>query len=493
MLTSSSASAFRESDPYEILIQQMLVLESQPRINLEDEKFSLELNKSVLSDLDSRITALDSILDTFIDPLSHPFDSRTINLSDTTSFSATASDSASFGAHTMEVTRLASPDTRLSDKFISTNSDIITAVGAGAKSFDISVSQPTDADPDNRETISVSVTLSSSDDDTVLQEIADAVNTAMNSAFDADTIDRENRANATVIKETSDNSRLSIRSGSTGYIGRINFETDPDGLLAYLGISNASVVAGASGGQAESVGTSEDTSSLTSQFDLDGLTIYRNSNQVTDAISGVTLTLNETATGPTDFSVVSDSSSIESEIQDFIDKYNDILSYIKSRSTVDSDTGERGVFAGDSTFTSLRFNMRSDIISEVTGQSSDAPTQITEIGIDVNNDGSLRLSDSDVLIQAIETDPEDVRTLFAGNDGIATRLSSRVADYLGFNGFIQTREDSLESRIRTVDNRITSFDESLARREEQLRGEFARLQEAITLFEGQQASLYAFF
>lgn len=493
MLTSSAAQAFRESDPYEILIQQMLVLESQPKVTLEDNKFELERNKSILSDLDTKVTALDSILDDFLDPISHPFEKRAINLTDSSSFSAKASGDAVFGSHALQINRLASTDTRLSNQLTAANSDIVTALGSGTKSFSISVANPTDADPDNRETIAVSVNISNSDDETVLGEIAAAINSAMNSAYDADTIESDNRASAAVVQETSDTARLSIRAGESGYSNRINFETDTDGLLAYLGISNAAVIAGTSGGQAKAVGTSEDTSDLTSEFELNGLTMYRNSNQVTDAIDGVTLTFHETNASPTDFSVVSDASGIEAEIEDFIEKYNDILGHIKSRSTVDGDTGLRGAFAGDTTFTSLRFNMRADVIQSVSSQPSDAPTQITEIGIELNSDGTLRLSDADALIQAIENDPENVRTLFAADDGIATRLSERIADYIGFKGFINTRETNLDSRIRTIEGRITQFDENLARREEQLRAEFARLQESIALFEGQQASLSAFY
>ena len=492
MLLSSSAQAFRESDPYEILIQQMIVLESEPKFRLEDEKLGIERNKSVLSDLDSRLSAFDTILERFLDPLSHPFDGRTTNLSDTTFFTAKATDDAAFGSHTLQVDRLATADTRLSDKQTAAGTSIVGAVGSGTKSFTISVASPTDADPDNRENIAVSVNITGSNDEEVLDEIASAINSAMLSAYNADTIETDERAIASVINETSDSARLSIRAGQTGYTNRINFESDPDGLLAFLGIDSASVVSGDNGGQAATVGTSEDTSDLTSKFVLDGLTIYRNANQFTDALDGVTITLKKTATSPTEFSVTPDSSGIEDEVKDFIDTYNDILSYVKSKSQVDADTGARGTFAGDSTFTSLRFNMRIDLITEVTGQPTDAPTQITDIGIELKSDGSLRLDDADALIQAIEADPEAVRTLFSGNDGIATRLSSRIEDYLGFNGFIQSRENNLDTRIRTLNNRIASFDDALSRREEQLRGEFARLQESIALFQGQQASLSAF-
>jgi flagellar hook-associated protein 2 len=104
----------------------------------------------------------------------------------------------------------------------------------------------------------------------------------------------------------------------------------------------------------------------------------------------------------------------------------------------------------------------------------------------------LQLDDVDALIQAVEQDPDAVRTLFAGDDGIATRLSERIGDYLGFGGFVRQRQENLDNRIRTITRRIGDFDEALARREEQLRGEFARLQENIAQFQGQQLSLSAF-
>ncbi|MBX2819998.1 MAG: flagellar filament capping protein FliD [Rhodothermaceae bacterium] len=493
MLISSTSAAFRESDPYELLIQQLIFLESQPKFDLENRVSSLESSKNILTELDTKLQAFDDILDDFLDPLSHPFDEKSITLNDTSAFTASATDDAVFGSHTLQVSRLATVDTRLSDQHTSSATSIVTALGTGAKSFSLSVANPTDADADNRETINVSVTLSGGEtDETVLENIASAINSAMLAADDAGTIDTANRAYASEVNETSDTARLSIRSGQTGYSNRINFESDTDGLLAQIGISNASVVSGATGGQVKTVGTSEDTSDLTSELVLDGLTLYRNTNQVTDALEGVTLNLSQTNNTDIEFSVAPDSSGIEAEIEDFIDKYNDILTEIRTRSTVDSDTGIRGEFAGDTTFTSLRFNLREDIITEVSSQGVNSPSQITDIGIDINSNGTLKLDDVDQLIQAIEEDPENVRTLFAASDGIAQRLSDRLADYLGFGGLISDRQENLDTRTRTLNRRIVRFDDALERRENTLREEFARLQESIELLQGQSFSFSAF-
>ena len=492
MLLTSSSQAFRESDPYELLIQQIVFLESQQKFALEDRRATSNFEKNVLSELDTRIMALDDVMDEFLDVLESPFDGRSISLNDTTAFTATASDNAVFGSHTLQVDRLATVDTRLSDQQTSSNTSIVTALGAGTKSFDISVANPTDADADNRETITVSVTIAGGDtDETVLTNVASALNSAMNTANNSGTIDSENKAYASVVNETSDTSRLSIRAGQTGYSNRINFEADTSGLLSQIGIDNTAVISGATGGVVSTIGTSEDTSDLTSQITLDGLTLYRNTNQITDALDDVTITLSQTSTSPTEFSVVADSSSIQSDVEDFIEKYNAVLDYVETRSEVDPDSGARGQFAGDTAFTSLRFNLRTDLISEVTSQASDAPSQITDIGIEVNSDGTLSLTDAEELIQAVEEDAEAVQSLFAASDGIATRINDRIADYIGSSGIISDRQDTIDTRISTLDNRIANFDEALLRRENQLREEFARLQESIELLQGQQFTFSA--
>ena len=490
MLTT--AELIRAGNPYEQLINQLMLLESQPKFRLEDERFAVQSRKTVLSDLDSRLSALDTILDRMVDPISHPFDGRSVSTGETSSYSATASDSAAFGSHTIQVMRLASVDTRISDQQTAAASNIIGAVGAGAKSFTINVASPTEADPNNREDIAVSVTLSGSNDEEVLQEIADAINAAMASAYDAETIEREDQATASVVKETSDTARLSIRAGDTGYSNRISFTADPNGLLSSLGIDANSVVSGASGGQVLNVGTSEDTSDLTSQFVLDGLTIYRNSNQVNDALTGVNLTLQQTSTSSSEFSVGADAEGIEDEVRDFIDKYNDVLQYVRTRSRIDGETGARGVLAGDSAFSSLRFNLREDAITQVASQSNDAPSQITEIGMEVTSTGELRLTDADALIQAVEDDPEAVRTLFAAADGIATKMLARIDEFIKFDGVIRERQNNLDTRIRNLDTRIASLDTSLERREEQLRAEFARLEETLARFQGQANTFQSF-
>ncbi|MFB3131947.1 MAG: flagellar filament capping protein FliD, partial [Rhodothermales bacterium] len=241
------------------------------------------------------------------------------------------------------------------------------------------------------------------------------------------------------------------------------------------------------------VGTSETDSALNSKFILDGLTLYRSTNAVSDALEGITLSLTQTTTTAADFTVEPDEEGIETEVKDFIEKYNDVLAYISGKAKVDAGTGTRGDFAGDSTITGLRFGMRNDMAFQVTGQPSGAPSYLTDLGIEINDDGTLELTDSDTLIAAVRSDAGSVKSLFDGNDGIATRLTTRLDRFLGIDGIIDVRQDALDDRINRLDDQISRWDGLMAIRENQLREQFARLQQVIAAFQGQQQMLNSFF
>ena len=137
--------------------------------------------------------------------------------------------------------------------------------------------------------------------------------------------------------------------------------------------------------------------------------------------------------------------------------------------------------------------MRNDIALEVTGQPSGAPTYLTDLGIEIDSDGTLELTDSDALIAAVRSDAGAVKSLFDGADGIATRLSSRLDRFLGIDGIIDVRQDALDDRVNRLDDQIRRWDDLMTIRENQLREQFARLQESLAVFQGQQQTLNNFF
>lgn len=493
-MVSAAFSIFKQGDPYELLISQIIAVESQPLNDLDLKKQTQERMQTALNDYDSKVSALHTLLTEMIDLFNNPFDARTASLSDTTSYDVTVSEDAALGSHSLQVLRLASTDTRVSQQYTSAGTSLRSFFDTnGAQTFQINVASPTDTDPNNRVDISVTVDPTGATDQDILQEISDAINTAMSDAASSGTIKSTEEASASVVNETSDTARLSLSSAQSGFANRLQFTDSAGGLLSLLQVNSASLSSGTAGGQVTSVGTSESDSELNSQFVLDGLTLYRSTNQVSDALPGLTLDLKQVDTASTDFTVGSDTEYIKGKVIDFIDKYNDILDFIQGKTDVDGDLDIRADFAGDSIMTGLKFGMRNDVALQITGQPAGAPSYLSDLGITIEDDGKLSLSDEDALTSALQDDVGAVRSFFDGTDGLATRLKSRLDTYLGTDGLIDNRLDSVDSRISRLDDQIADFEERLTRREDQLRTQFAELQQALALFQGQQAFLSGAF
>ena len=137
--------------------------------------------------------------------------------------------------------------------------------------------------------------------------------------------------------------------------------------------------------------------------------------------------------------------------------------------------------------------MRTDLISTVPGLPDDAASGLTDLGISINDDGTLKLSDRDALTAAAERDPEALQQLFAADEGLGTRLLRRLDTFVKTDGILDSRRDSTEARIDRIEKRIDRWDDRLARREEALRLQYAQLQEALALFDGQQQVVNAYF
>lgn len=490
----SAISAFRQNDPYEQLIQQMLVAESEPKERLIEQKSTQSRIKNVISDVDSNLSALHTLVKSFKSLLSNPFDAKTASVSDGGGFSISAGAKAAFGSHSLEVLRLASADTRISKQMTKTGNELRSFFDTnGQQTFSVDVAHPTEADANNRVSINVTIDPLGTTDDEILDELRGAIKTAMDDAVDAGTIKSGEAAYASVVNETTSTSRLTLKSGQTGFTNRLSFGDSANGLLALLEVNAAGVAAGTNGGQVTDVGTNETDTQLNSMFTLDGLTLYRDSNSVNDALSDVTINLTEAGLGKKDFSIAADKDSIKGEVEDFIKKYNTIMTHLEAKMNVDGEAGIRGDLAGDSTFRNLRFGLRNDISGEVAGQPAEGPFMLTDLGIEIQDDGTLVLDDVDELLGAVEKDADAVESLFSGADGIATRLEDRIDAFVGSGGILSSRLESIDSRMRRLNNRIENWDDRLAKREESLRLQFARLQETIAELQGQQQNMGSFF
>lgn len=482
------------SPQYQRLIRRTLQIESQPKVDLENRRKQKKNTKSVVSDLDSKLSSLQSQLSTLTDTVSSPFEGRSASAEEgTNAFSVSADKTASTGSHSLTVNRLASNDGRVSQTYNSGGSGLRTFFdNNGSQTFSVEVATPTDSNPDARTSIDVTVDPSGSTNEEILKEVRTAIDDAFQSAVDNGTIDSDERPNPSVINPTSDTARLSLRSAKTGYQGRLGFTDSTDNLLSELQLNANQLANDTQGGELTEVGSDESSSKLTSEFVLDGLTLTRNSNKVTDALDGVTINLDEATGTESSFEVTVDEEGAKSAVQEFIDRFNEVNSFLQDKTEVDPEKDKRGPLASDSTFQRLQRQLRNDATRSVSSQ-PDGLNTLEDIGIEANRDGTLELKDEDAFRTALRESQDDVKSLFAGSDGVATRLETRVDQFVDTGGVIDTREDSIDSSIDRIDNRIERLDKRLKRREEQLRERYAQVQSTIRSLSRQQQAITSRF
>jgi len=169
----------------------------------------------------------------------------------------------------------------------------------------------------------------------------------------------------------------------------------------------------------ETTQTARDASLL-----LDGVSITKSSNTVTDVISGAALKLQSAGSGT--ISLSTDTEAITTKVSDFVDEYNDISLFLAEQLALDSETEETGVLFGNFAVQNLQQILRSSISSKVTGISGDY-TYLSQIGITTQSDGTIIL-DTDDFSDALVGDIENVSQLFSSNGSVT---NSSVA-YVGF-------------------------------------------------------------
>jgi len=459
----------------EELIKKYMEIESKPVADLKAAKEALTTRAAMFRDLNSSLLALkNASADLVPDDLASLYDARTAVSSNPDVVAAKVTTSAARATYSIFVERLAKYDVVVSNTFTSTGTEISQAAGEGTKTFTVTVGSTS-------WNITVQV-VAGQDNATVLANIASAINaSAANTAV-----------SAAVVSEQAGTSRLVITAKSTGSASAITLAEagGTDNILWASGTSSSVQASDTTGGYL----AARDT--LDARFTLNGLSFVRSSNEVSDAISGVTFTLKKAqATGDASVSieVKRDTSLVKAKIKSFISSYNSTIKYLNSKTLVDPDAGIRGDLAGDATYLELKVKMNRVVQGRVDGLAYPDPTRLYDIGITLDSAGNLVLSDEAKLDAALSDHPEAVRDLFTSATGVAVKMRDLMDPFVKeLTGIIARQQQSITNQINRIDSRVKDLEERLAIREKALRSEFSSLIRAMQLMSAQSALLNSF-
>jgi len=217
--------------------------------------------------------------------------------------------------------------------------------------------------------------------------------------------------------------------------------------------------------------------------------ITKSSN--TFIINGLSFTLKDITVANDDYSdadtttvsVTSekDESALRSTINTFLNSYNSVTDYIKTKTTVDITTYSRGALAGDTIFRALRSNIMGLMLGQITDLDEDKPSYLADIGITLDQNLHASITDSEALSDWLDEDPEAVSNLFNSANGVAAQMVSLLAPYTESYGIIEDRTDGFTDQIESVDVRIERLEKRLERKESYYRNQFSALQESLSI------------
>ena len=480
-----SSSIYGSQGSIYSLIDQYMKIESRPRDLLIVKKRDLNDRKSIFSELDSKLSELKTKLDYLLDPITDRFAAKLAISSNAERITAETQSGAVNGTHTVTVEQLARNDTRVSNQYTDTDSSF--GAFTADETFTIEVAHPTDADPNNRVQISVNVTADkfTGNDKEVLQAIADAINQSMSQAVNDETIESDEVVHASLIHEETGKSRLILTSDQTGYTYRMDFGAST--LLDFLNINANTQSAGTSGGYIHYVGTGNADSELNTRFVMDGLTLYRDSNIVDDAIDGVNFTFLDAFSQEETVTIETDEESVRADVNSFIEAYNNVISFLRENAQINPDTRERGELMNDYAYSSMIYQMRSLLSEEVTTTTSPDYNLLYDIGIEADQKGKLSITDSEKFSDALKANPDYVADIFTSDEGVAVKLRDYINDYIETGGIIDSSKRQIDSEVQNIQERIKYMNELLDKKEKQYFDEFTKLQETMYVLQNQQS------
>jgi flagellar hook-associated protein 2 len=155
---------------------------------------------------------------------------------------------------------------------------------------------------------------------------------------------------------------------------------------------------------------SQKTAASDTKGSVSGIDFTSSSTGITNAAPGVTISA--VKVGSSTLTVARDSAALTASVNGFVKAYNDLNTQITSLNGYNADTKSGGPLLGDSTVRNLQASIRRQMSSSITGLQGTSLTNLSQIGISFQKDGSLTL-DSSKLGKAISSNYNDIAGLFA--------------------------------------------------------------------------------
>jgi flagellar hook-associated protein 2 len=239
---------------------------------------------------------------------------------------------------------------------------------------------------------------------------------------------------------------MKLTNNSTGDIG-MGISDVSGGLLDAMGLTGSATL----------------THGKNALFTVNGGPTLTSSSNTLDSsihgIAGLSVTVNTQATQTV--TVSSDTASMTSAIQTFIDKFNALQDAIdtNTKTTVSGTTVTTSTLSDNREVQSWASNLRSLVFNAVDGVTGTVQ-RLDNLGIDFDStSGHLTIKDSDKLASALEDHPDDVEAFFlTPTTGLVSKGYTYLTDLMSTDS---SQQDDLNQANNDITTQITTLNARL--------------------------------
>ncbi len=382
------------------------------------------------------------------------FEQRQAVSTDTSLFIAQATSGATLGNYDIEVFEKASAHKLATQADFADPSDVVgtgtLTISVGGSSFDVDIT--------------------AGENDTV-EGIKDAINDAAgNTGVTASllTVDNGLGDGGTVTK-------LVFTSDKSGESNAIEIDVADDDLINNdaTGLSQLFYKDGDPNNQVDQIDAAQDA-----RIAVDGFTVKSATDTFEGVIEGVKIILLKEADDilnppSADLIVSADNTATKGAVENFAATYNAFIMVMNQLTDYDPVSQTRGLLSGDNSIATIESSIRRIFSDSVDGAAKDM-NSFAFLGFSTNKNGTITVNDAE-LSKAINTRFDDLQELFAGEDGIAKRMESRIGSMLTVGGVIDVRTTGFREDLDSIADQRENLDFRLSKMEATLRARFGAL------------------
>ena len=412
------------------LVEQIIAADREGTEKLINSRTEItEAKISAFGEINSKMSAFQDIVADLTD--TDVISGTVSSSSDETILTATAGSSAVPGTYTIEVQAIAQAHSLATQSYADSTS--IVSTSGGVLEFTFGTTTYTgggayDTFTENADKTGATVTIAAN---ASLSDVRDAIN---NAALDV---------SAAIVFDGA-GYKLSIVSDDSGLDNSIEIvaRATANGALSTDGLE----ALGYNADQATAANMTESQEGQDAVLTFNGLSVTRESNAITDLVSGTTLNLQSANVGQdVTVTIGADLETFTTKIDELVTAYNELAESVDFYTAYDAEKQEAGLLTGDISVRSAMLGVNNIMASAVSGISGKEFESFSELGIerDQNNDFKLKFSVSKFLA-AMAEDRETVINIF----GVSGATSDSLIEYS--NDSINTKAGEYDINITTL-------------------------------------------